>query len=204
HLGIGLLTPHAAALRFVSQTGQGHMPEIPLYADSLGLVLRELSAIEVSDVHCDERFPGFRQRAESMGFGSFRITPLIIGKYAIGVLCIGRREACMFSAEDVRTLNHAAQLIGCVLENAILADVLGREKLRFETLRGVNGVVTSILNSEEMFTQVSELIRGVVHQNCTYLGIYEKSKDAMRFHVLDASNPAVSTSPEALVQLSEC
>jgi formate hydrogenlyase transcriptional activator len=205
HLGIGLFTPQAAALAFLLQAGQVHMPaEIPVNAASLGVMLRDLSAIEVSDVHCDERFPEFRQRAESMGFCSFRITPLIIAKHLVGVVCVQRQEAGMFSAEDVRTLNHAAQLIVCALENAILADVLGREKQRFETLRGVNAVVTSILHLNDMFTAVAKLIHDVVRQDCMYVALYEKSKNAMTFHVLEAESPTEVISRDELVQLSEC
>jgi formate hydrogenlyase transcriptional activator len=205
HLAFALHDPARNILHIMVQAGEYEIPaEIPVLETSLGTVLQMQQAIEVRDVETETRFADVLELAANGGFRSIRIVPLSTERSRLGVLAVARRLPGGFSEEDIRFLDRAAQLVALVLENALLADVLSREKARLETLLDVNTVLVSSLEIQKLFQEISSYIRRMVRQDYTHLALYDKAADAMKIYVLDfANNPALVV-PETLVPVSQC
>jgi len=204
YLSFALHDPTRHNVTVVFEVGESQLPqEIPVMDFSLGVVLHQQRAIEVEDVQSEKQFLDLVALAEKGGFRSFRIVPLSTDRNHLGVLGVARRLPGPFSAEDIRNLEHAAQLTALVLENALMAEVLIREKTRLEMLLDVNTTLSSSLDMHKLFGEVSELIRRVVCQDFTHLALYDKIHDAMNFYVVDSGNAAAVATPECMVPLSE-
>ena len=146
----------------VFEAGEFQLPlEVPVLDTSLGIVLHEQRAIEVNDVESEQRFPDLIPLARQGGFRSFRIVPLSTDRNELGTLGVGRRRPGIFSSEDIRHLDHAAQLVALILENALMAEALTREKARLEMLLDVNTTLISSLDMQKLFRDVSELIQRI-------------------------------------------
>ena len=205
HLGFALFDATRNVAVVLLQAGDSEVPtEIPVEETSLGIVLRRQEPIEVHDTDSETRFPDLVAIARRAGLRSFRVVPLATDRQILGTMGMGRKQPGPFSDEDVRSLDHAARLVALVLENALMADVLGREKARLETLLHVNSALVSSLDIQKLFREISASIRRMVRQDYTHLALYDKAKDAMQFYVLDAGDNPALVLPEALVPLSEC
>lgn len=205
HIGLGLYDPDRDILSVFLQAGEHEFPpEIPVIESSLGQVVKHRQAIEVVDADKETEFRDLAQRAQSGGFRSFRVVPLITDCRALGALAVVRRQPGHFSQDDVRYLDHAAELAALVLENALIADLLAREKAQLETLVDVNNALISKLDVQALLREISSCIRRIVRHDYTHLALYEKPSDSMRFYVLSAENQPTAMVPEVLVPLSEC
>lgn len=96
-----------------------------------------------------------------------------------------------------------AELVALVLENALMVEVLSKERPRLETLLSVSPALVSSLNVHKLFQQVSASIGREVRQGFTHLALYDENADAMRTYVLDAVNNRDFVPPETLVPVSE-
>jgi formate hydrogenlyase transcriptional activator len=168
------------------------------------LVLNQGQAIEVQDVETETKFGDLVNRAKTGGFRSFRVVPLTTDRQTLGCLAVIRRQPGSFSDEDVRYLDHAAQLVALVLENALMAEVLGREKAQLETLLDVNCALVSSLDIQKLLQEISTSIRRIVQQDYTHLALYDKAADGMKFYVLNTASQPADLLPETLVALSQC
>jgi formate hydrogenlyase transcriptional activator len=185
YVGIGLVQAKGNLLELILQAGNERMPsEIPIHRESLGVLLDGQLAIEVSDVDTESQSPDLCELARAKGFRSFRVVPLNTCGRTLGAIGISRRQAGEFSDEDVRCLDHTAELIALVLENAVMANALNREKFRLETLLNVNTALISSVDMQEVLPEVSALIRRILNQDFTYIALYDKNHDAMKFYVL--------------------
>ena len=146
------------------QKGPFEIPgEVPVEG-SLELVLRQHHTIEVRDVETEAGFVDLRATAQKGGFRSFRVIPLTTERRTLGTLRVGRVSPGSFSEEDVRFVHHIAELVALVLENALLAEVLSKERTRLQTLLNVSTALVSSLNVHKLFKEVSASIRRVVRQ----------------------------------------
>jgi formate hydrogenlyase transcriptional activator len=205
HIGFALHDPARDVVSVILQAGEHQFPaEIPVLKKSLGVVLHDRKAIEVQDVETETEFDDLVNSAKSGGFRSFRIVPLTTERQTLGSLAVVRREPGAFSEQEARYLDNAAQLVALVLENALMADVMGREKAHLETLVDVNSALVRSLNVQKLFQDVSTSIRRIVSHDYAHLSLYDKSCDMMRLYVLDFASQPVKVMPEALVPLSEC
>jgi len=206
HLDFGLHDPARNVLvtHPLLQKGAFEIPgELPVEG-SLELVLRQHHTIEVRDVETEAGFADLRTIAQKGGFRSFRVIPLTTERRTLGTLGVGRVSPGTFSEEDIRFVHHVAELVALVLENALMAEVLSKERTRLETLLSVSTALVSSLNVHKLFQQVSASIRRVVRQGFTHLALYDENADAMRTYVLDVVNNRDFVPPETLVPVSEC
>ena len=205
HLGLALHDRGRNMASVILQTGEHEFSQdIPIVETSLGLVLQHGQAIEVQDVETESGFRDLVDRARSGGFRSFRVVPLTTERQTLGCLAVVRRSPGAFSAEDVLYVNHAAQLVALALENALMSDVLSREKAQLETLLDVNNALVSTLDVQELLREISISIRRIVQQDYTHLALYDKAADGMKFYLLDTANQPSNLLPETLVPLSQC
>ena len=205
HISLALHDPARNRVSIILQAGDHEFPpDIPILETSLGLVLNRGQAIDVQDVETETRFGDLVNRAKREGFRSFRIVPLATDHQTLGCLAVLRRQPWAFSEAEVRYLQHAALLIALALENALMADVLGREKAQLETLLDVNSALVSSLDIQELLREISISIRRIVQQEYTHLALYNKPADAMEFYVLDNTSQPAELLPETLVPLSQC
>jgi formate hydrogenlyase transcriptional activator len=186
------------------QKGNFEVPgEVPV-AGSMELVLRQHHTIEVRDVETEAGFSDVRTIARKGGFSSFRVIPLSTERRTLGTLAVGRVAPGAFSEEDIRFVHHIAELVALVLENALMAEVLSKERSRLETLLNVSNALVSSLNVHKLFQQVSASIRRVVRQGFTHLALYDENANAMRTYVLDVVDNRDFVPPETLVPVSDC
>src|SRR5258708_15366613 len=186
------------------QKGTFEIPgEVPV-AGSLELVLRQHHTIEVRDVETEAGFADLRALAKKGGFQSFRVIPLTTERRTLGTLGVGRVLPGSFSEEDIRFVHHVAELVALVLENALMAEVLSKERTRLETLLNISTALVSSLNVHKLFQQVSASIRRVARQGFTHLALYDEGVQAMPTYVLDVTDNRAFVPPETLVPVSEC
>ena len=205
HFGFGVHDRTRNVIRVVLQAGEFEVPtEIPVLQSSLGVVLNQQAPIEVTDVETEGGFSDLVALAKQGDFRSFRVVPLITDKNQIGVLGVARRLAGSFSEGDVRYLEHTAQLIALVLENAVMASLLTREKTRLETLLDVNSALVSSLGIQKLFREISASIRRMVQQDYTHMSLYDKATDSMRICSVHFAGDTPTVAPEILVPAAEC
>jgi len=205
HIGLALHDPARNVVSVILQAGEHEFsPEIPVLETSLGLILSHGKSIEVQDVETEAEFGDLVSRAKTGGFRSFRVVPLTTERQTLGCLSVVRRQPGAFSDKDVRYLDQAAQLVALVLENALMSDVLSREKAQLETLLDVNNALVSTLDVQELLQEISISIRRIVQQDYTHLALYDKAADGMKFYLPDTANQPSDLLPEALVPLSQC
>jgi formate hydrogenlyase transcriptional activator len=186
------------------QKGSFEIPgELPV-AGALELVVRHQQTIEVQDVETETRFADLRALAQMGGFRSLRIVPLTTERHTLGTMAVGRVLPGSFSEEDVRFVQHVAELVALVLENAFMAEVLSKERTRLETLLEVNAALVSSLNVQKLFQEVSVSMRRMLRQGFTQLALYDESANAMRIYAMDVVNNRDFVPPETLVPVSEC
>jgi GAF domain-containing protein len=202
YLSFALHDPTRDSVTVVFEAGEFKLPrEVPIMDASLGVLLHEQHAIEVEDVQAEKQFPDLVALAEKGGFRSFRIVPLSTDRNRLGTFGVARRQPGPFSAADVCDLDHTAKLFALVLENALMANVLTREKTRMEMLLDVNTALISSLDMHKLFRDVSGLIQRVVRQDLTHLALYDKVHDMMDFYVVDSGDGAAVPSADGS---SEC
>jgi formate hydrogenlyase transcriptional activator len=205
HISLALHDPARNVASVILQAGEHEFaPEIPILETSLGLVLNQGQAIEIQDVEREAKFGDLVNRAKTGGFRSFRIVPLTTDRQTLGCLWVVRRQPGAFSDADVRYLDHAAQLVALVLENVLMAEVLGREKAQLETLLDVNTALVSSLDVHKLLQEISVSIRRIVQQDYTHLALYDKAADGMKFYVLNTASQPADLLPETLVPLAQC
>jgi formate hydrogenlyase transcriptional activator len=186
------------------QKGAFEIPcEVPVEG-SLELVLQQHHTIEVRDVETETGFADLRRMAQRAGFRSFRIIPLTTERCVLGTIAVSRVSPGSFPEEDIRFVQHVAELVALVLENALMAEVLGKERSRLETLLNVSTALVSSLNVHKLFQEVSSSIRRMVRQGFTHLALYDEGADAMRTYVLDVADNRDFIPPETLVPVSDC
>ena len=205
HVGFGLHEPERNVVSVILQAGEYQFPpEIPVIENSLGLLVNRGQAIEVEDVESENNFPDLVMAVKSGGFRSFRLVPLTTDRRTLGPLAVVRKRPGPFSSDDVKYLDHVAQLIALLLENALIADVLHREKTQLETLLQVNTALVSTLDIPRLLPEIAISIRRAVSQDFTHFALYEKTFDAMKYYVLDSEGRPRADLSDDVVPLLEC
>jgi GAF domain-containing protein len=154
-LGFSLHDPARNTLvtHALMQKGAFDVPsEIPVEG-SLELILQQHRTVEVRDVETETDFADLRAMAKRIGFRSFRIIPLTIERRVLGTMAVSRVSPGGFPEEDIRFVQHVAELVALVLENALMAEVLGKERSRLETLLNVSTALVSSLNVDKWFQE---------------------------------------------------
>jgi formate hydrogenlyase transcriptional activator len=186
------------------QKGVFDLPsELPVEG-ALEKVLRQHYTIEVPDVETYGGFADLRAIIQQASFRSFRVIPLATERRTLGTIGVGRVSPGDFSEEDIRFVQHIADLVALVLENALLAEVLSKERNRLETLLNVSTALVSSLNVQKLFREVSASIRRLVRQGFTHLALYDEGANAMRKYILDVSNNSEFLPPDTLIPVPEC
>ena len=181
HFALGFYDPGKEVLSVVFEAGAFRLPrEVKVRHSALSLVVHEQRGIEVSDTFSDTRFPDVVELAVGAGFRSFRVVPLSTHTRRLGTMGVARRRPGPFSGEDVRYLNHAAQLVALVMENAFMADVLASEKSRLETQLQVSTALISSLDVRALFQDVSILLRDFIAHDFTHLALHDSNNGEMK------------------------
>ena len=205
YLGFGLFSPERNVETVLLQSGEYEFPpEFPVLETSLGVVLNQRQAIEVPDVENDGSFPDLSKICLPSPYRSFRVVPLATDRQTLGSLAVARKSPGKFSAEDISILDHAGQLVSLVLENTLMADVLGREKARLETLLDINRALSSRLDIQKLLVEISTSMRRLIRNDYTHLALHDPTADAMKSLVLDAENRPVARFCSDLVPIDKC
>lgn len=192
YLGFGLLNPAQNAISVLLQAGEYEFPsEFPILENSLGRVVRALQPIEVADIENDGLFPDLSELCRTSPYRSFRVVPLTTERQTLGTLAVARKCVGAFSTEDVHHLEQVGEVVSLVLENTLMADVIGREKARLETLLGVNSALISRLDIQKLFPEISGAMRRLIHNDYTLLALHDSGADSMRVVVLDSEDRPV-------------
>ena len=205
YLGIGLFNPAGKSISVVLQAGEYTFPsEFPVEENSIGLVVGERRAIEVPDIEHDGAFPDLSELCRPSPYRSFRVVPLATDRQTLGKLTVARKCVGAFSAEDVHQIEQVGELISLVLENTLMANLLGHEKAQFETLLEVNKALVSRLDLQKLFCEIAGAMHRLIRNDFTHLALYEPETDAMKVLVLDSENLPVAPLCEERVPVDEC
>jgi sigma-B regulation protein RsbU (phosphoserine phosphatase) len=141
----------------------GHAPEIAehlrikLGEGVTGRAAKTGEAVLVSDVRQDRDYiqaqPGVRSELA---------VPLIVKNRVIGVIDIEARRSGFFTEEHVRLLKLVASRIGSGIENARLYARISKQAQTLTVLNEISRELTSILNLDELFKRVGELLTRLI------------------------------------------
>ena len=205
HVDFSLLDPVRNVLitHPLLQKGTFHIPGEISVVGPLESLLRQHHTIEVDDAETETEFSDLREIFQKGGLRSFRIIPLTRERRTLGTLTAARVVTGKFSGEDIRFLQHVAELVALVLENTLMADVLSKERIRLETLLSVSTALVSSLDIHKLFQEVSASLGRIMGQGFTHLALYDESANSMRIYALNVVNNQDLLPPETLVPLSE-
>ncbi len=94
--------------------------------------------------------------------GSELAIPLIVKKRVIGVIDIEARESNYFTEEHARLLTLVASRMAVAIENARLHTRTSRQARSLLLLNEISREMTSILNLDQLLTQVAELLKRLI------------------------------------------
>jgi sigma-B regulation protein RsbU (phosphoserine phosphatase) len=111
----------------------------------------------VNDVAADSRYV-----TVVPGMGSELVVPLLHKKRPIGALNILSHHRDQFSAEDMELLRQFAAHLSVSIVNAQLFERVRNDADAFETLAEIGRDVASVLDLDELFSRIAQLMRRVI------------------------------------------
>lgn len=204
-LDLAFREPGHDLFRTFAQVGVAGFPrEFTLDETCSEALIAKQQASEIDDIERVHPACKVLDRALQGNFLSCRTVPLVIERHTAGVLSVFRKQSGGFSQEDTGQLEYSSQLISLVLENAARAQKLRNEKGRLQTLLDINAVLISSLNVRQLFNEISQSIRKMVHQTHTHLSLYDKGLNSMRIIILDSGGQPAILPPETVMPVDEC
>jgi formate hydrogenlyase transcriptional activator len=121
------------------------------------------------------------------GVRSYCGLPLTSGQRKFGALGLGSHRPNAYRDEDVQLLRQIAELVALGLENANTRIAFREEKERLEVLLEVGTTLMSNMDVQQLFPNISALIRRVLHQDFACVNLYEEGRHYLRLYALDSA-----------------
>jgi sigma-B regulation protein RsbU (phosphoserine phosphatase) len=172
---IMLLNERTQELRMRFQIG--HTPEVERMKIKMGqgitgTAVEQRRTILVDDVRKEPRYINAHPLVRSE-----LAVPLIAKKRVIGVIDIQARDQRYFTEEHSRILNLVGSRIATAIENARLYTRVARQAQTLTVLNEISRELTSILNLDQLFKRIGELVTRVVeYQMFSILLLDEEGK----------------------------
>ena len=155
----------------------GHTPEVERMKIKVGqgvtgMAAEQKRAILIDDVRKESRYINAHPLVRSE-----LAVPLIAKKRVIGVIDLQARDQGYFTEEHSRILSLVASRIATAIENARLYTRVARQAQTLTVLNEISRDLTSILNLDQLFKRIGELITRVIeYQMFSILLLDEEGK----------------------------
>jgi signal transduction histidine kinase len=160
--GIYLLNEKTGLLEIAAQ--HGFKPDLVAAINNLeigegfsGQVMGKGQPLVIEDISRDDRLT--RKIIKDAGLTSLAVVPLCSKQKTLGTLFLLSPEMRDFDQEEIQLLLSAGQQIGVAVENASLFAAQGRRAEQFRVIAEVGRQITSIMDIDEVLTQVVHLIQ---------------------------------------------
>lgn len=150
-----------------------------------GWVWQNQSALVVSDLSSDTRFPSVLQVLKDAGIRSYCAVPITTARRRWGAFGVGSCEGDHFGQNDLDFLLRVGDLIAVATESASTYNSLEEEKDRLQALLEVNASLVSNFDLQKSFPAISGYIRKVVKQDFASISLYDETGQCMRKFAVD-------------------
>jgi formate hydrogenlyase transcriptional activator len=157
----------------------------------------------LSDLRQETRFQAAVNILIEKGVRSYCGLPVTSGQKKFGALGLGSHRPNAYDEGDVQLLRHIAELVALGLENANTRIAFREEKERLEVLLEVGTTLMSNLDVQQLFPNISALIRRVVRQDFASVTVYEESRDYLRLYAMDSTFRDEGIPPDTVVPIGD-
>jgi formate hydrogenlyase transcriptional activator len=161
--------------------------EFPVEESVCGLAWEKQQPMVWPDLHTETRFTSAVSLLKQKGVRSYCTLPLTTAQKRFGALGLGSSRPNVYREDDVRLLQRVAELVALALENAMTRAAVLEEKERLGRLLEVSTTLMTNLDVQQLFPEISSLIRKVVWQDFASIALYEEAGQCMRVYALDSS-----------------
>ncbi len=180
----------------VLETAQQHLvrPPQPLTPEESpgGEAWLTQQPVLLPDLTAEDRWPLIVGMLRSNGVCSSCYLPLTTAHRRIGALGFGSRSPAVYSTEDVEFMQQVARQVAVAVENALNGEQvrsyqqqLQRERDRLKALLETTNALNSRLEGKEIFTAITEAVRGIIHHDYTALSLLTPEGDQLQLYALD-------------------
>ncbi len=151
------------------------LTELPVAESACGFVWEKQRPMVLPDLRQETRFQPAVNLLMEKGVRSYCGLPLTSGQKKFGALGLGSHRPNAYGEADVQLLRQIAELVALGFENANTRTAFREEKERLEVLLEVGATLMSNLDVQQLFPNISTLIRRVVRQDFASVTLYEEA-----------------------------
>jgi len=179
------------------------LTELPVEESACGVAWEKQQPVVWPDLHEETRFQRAVNLLKKKGVRSYCGLPLTTAQKRFGALGLGSSRPNAYSKDDVALLRRVAELVALVLENAMTQAALLEEKERLEMLLEISTTLMSNLDVQELFPEISGLIRRVIGQDFASLALYEEANKCLRLYAVNSPFADELIGSDAVVPVAE-
>lgn len=179
------------------------LAELPVEQSACGFVWDKQRPMILPDLRHETRFRAAVNILIEKGVRSYCGLPLTSGQKKFGALALGSHRPNAYGEEDVQLLRQIAELVALGLENAHTRIAFREEKERLEVLLEVGTTLMSNLDVQQLFPNISTLIRRVVPQDFASVTLYEEARDYLRVYALDSTLKDESLTSDTILPIAD-
>jgi formate hydrogenlyase transcriptional activator len=179
------------------------LAELPVEESACGFVWDKQRPMILPDLRQETRFQAAVNILIEKGVRSYCGLPLTSGQKKFGALELGSQRPNAYREEDVQLLRQIAELVALGLENANTRIAFREEKERLEVLLEVGTTLMSNLDVQQLFPNISALMRRVVRQDFASVTLYEESRDYLRLYAMDTRLWDENILPDTVVPIGD-
>lgn len=179
------------------------LAELPVAESACGFVWEKQRPMILPDLQQETRFQAAVSLLIEKGVRSYCGLPLTSGQKKFGALGLGSYRPNAYGEEDVQLLRQIAELVALGFENANARTAFREEKERLEVLLEVGTTLMSNLDVQQLFPNISELIRRVVRQDFASVTLYEEANDYLRLYAMDSTIRDESITPDMVMPIRD-
>ncbi|HEY1014682.1 MAG TPA: GAF domain-containing protein [Herpetosiphonaceae bacterium] len=117
--------------------------------------------------------------AETQGFASLLMTPLLLGPHPIGLLTVCSNDEAPFIPEEVELLQVAANQLALALEQAHILAQRDRQIRELEALSHISYAASRSLDSSTLLRQIHDALRIFIALDTFYMVIYDPERNVI-------------------------
>jgi formate hydrogenlyase transcriptional activator len=157
---------------------------LPIGDTTAGWVWINQRPLTFADVQKESRYSACLNIVRKMGIHSFCELPLTTKRQRLGTLSLGSSRLNLYGETELLLLRSTAQIVALSLENALSRNWLQQETDRLQTLLGINAILVSNLEINDVFPAISAVIRGALKYDHASISVYDSDTESFREHTL--------------------